>query len=231
MATIDGSEQTPDEIKEIVRRHWAGRAATFDERPNHGLHGAEQRNAWLTAARGWAAQTAAGALDVLDVGCGTGFLATLFARLGHRAVGIDAADEMLDLARTKASTEGLAVVFQRADAESLPFPDQSFDLLVERHVIWTLPRPSVALGEWTRVLRPGGRLVLVEGDWCSASHADYEPIRDALPLYGGRPATELARYLAVCGLVNVAEEPLMNAVLWGERPDRPRYALSAWKPR
>jgi ubiquinone/menaquinone biosynthesis C-methylase UbiE len=223
---------TPDSIKEVVRRHWDGRAATFDNAPNHGLHSDEQTAAWLERIGRWAGSTA---VDALDVGCGTGFLMLQLARLGHRATGVDVADEMLARARAKAEEVGLAVELQKADAERLPFPDASFDLLVERHVIWTLPEPAVALAEWSRVLRPGGQLILIEGSWRgpnSRGHADYEPIRDALPLFGGRPPEVLTKYATESGLGEITVEPLMESVLWGETvpPERERYALRAYKP-
>ena len=237
---------TPSFVKDLVREYWAGRASTFDAAPNHGLHNDEQRMAWLARVRGWwrrsgrddwsissraTAECGTCALDALDVGCGTGFLALLLAEVGHRVTGVDAAEEMLALARDKATRAGLLASFQRGDAEALPLPAASFDLLVERHVIWTLPEPSVALAEWARVLRPGGCLVLVEGDWQGSGTPAYEPIRDALPLYGGRPAGELAAFVAQQGFVDVEIEPLMDGVLWGSEPERERYALHARRPR
>lgn len=218
----------PSAVKEVVWRHWAGRAATFDEVTNHGLHSDKQRQAWEARIAGWAGDQP---LDALDVGCGTGFLALLLAGQGCRVTGTDAVDEMLDLARAKAAAEQRTVEFRRADAERLPFPDASFDLVVERHVIWTLPEPEGALKEWRRVLRPGGRVVLVEGKWgsptASADHGDYAPIHNALPLYGGSSADDLAALIAAAGLGDVVVEPLMDAALWGDVPPSERYALIA----
>ena len=220
----------PMAIKEIVRQHWAARAATFDQAPNHSLHSAEQRAAWLARILAWAGERP---LNALDVGCGTGFLALLLAELGHRVAGVDAADEMLTLARAKAEASGLTIDLRRGDADRLPFADASFDLIVERHVIWTLPDPVASLREWSRALRPGGRLVLIEGDWRSgdiaATATDYQPIKDALPLYGGRPAAELAGFVSAAGLDMAAVEPLLDPVLWGETSARERYALLAEK--
>jgi ubiquinone/menaquinone biosynthesis C-methylase UbiE len=205
------------------------RAATFDNAPNHGLHTPAQADAWDIRLRHWAGPNPAVALDI---GCGTGFLALQLARLGHRVVGIDAAAEMLALARAKATHDGLSsrATFHQADAERLPFADGSFDLVVERHVVWTLPEPPMALAEWRRVLRPGGRVVLVEGDWRGPGHADYAPLREHLPLFGGRPAAELANVLEQAGFVEVESEPLMDAVLWGAAPERERYALLGRTP-
>lgn len=216
------------DIKEVVRRHWDERAATFDEGATHGLLTDEQRTAWTDRVREWAGSRP---IDTLDVGCGTGFFSLLLAGLGHRSTGVDVAEAMLVRARQKAEHAGLQVDVQRADAEDLPFADGSFDLVIERHVIWTLPVPSRALAEWARVLRPGGHLILVEGDWRS-QHAggmpDYEPIRDALPLYGGRPASELTGLVRASGFARTFTEPLMDAALWVDQPDSERYALHAW---
>ena len=211
-------------VKDAVRRHWAIRAATFDDAPNHGLHTPAQEEAWHIRLRRWAGPDP---IDALDIGCGTGFLALQLARLGHRVVGIDAAQEMLALARAKATRDGLfySATFDQADAERLPFEAGVFDLVVERHVLWTLPQPTAALVEWRRVMRPGGRLVLIEGDWRGPGHADYAPLREHLPLFGGRPASDLAAILTEAGFLEVESEPLMEADLWGAEPDRERYAL------
>ena len=213
------------EVKDVVRRHWDGRAATFDEGKSHGLLTDGQRAAWTDRVREWAGPDP---VDALDVGCGTGFFALLLAGLGHRPVGVDFADAMLARAREKAAAEGLDVDFRSGDVEHLPFAEGSFDLVIERHVIWTLPDPPRALSEWARVLRPGGRLVLVEGEWRSPGKADYEPIRDWLPLYGGRPATQLEALLRAHGFGRTQVEPLMTSALWVDTPDRDRYALHAW---
>ncbi len=216
-------------VKDVVRQHWAARAAEFDSGPTHGLLNDAQRSAWNLRVKGWGGDHA---LDVLDVGCGTGFLALQFAALGHRTSGVDVADEMLALARAKAAAAGVSVRFDVGDAEALPCADASFDLVIERHVIWTLPAPEVALREWARVLRPGGRLVLIEGDWRRGSvNPDYAGIVDALPLYGGRPASELRERVAVAGFESVTVQPLMDAVLWGGPGERERYAvLGTWRP-
>jgi ubiquinone/menaquinone biosynthesis C-methylase UbiE len=214
-----------DHVKDVVRRHWAARAADFDAGATHGLLSAAQREAWQVRLRAW---SGARALDVLDVGCGTGFLALQLAALGHRVFGVDLADEMLELARSKAAAAVLTAHFELGDAERLPCADTSFDLVIERHVIWTLPEPDVALREWARVLRSGGRAVLIEGDWRRGSNnPDYAEIVAALPLYGGRPAAELLPHVEAAGFTRITVEPLMDAVLWGTQPDHERYAVIA----
>lgn len=72
---------------------------------------------------------------------------------------------MLKKARENAERLGLPVDFKQGDAESIPFEDESFDVVVNRDVLWTLPNPDTALREWKRVLRPGGRLAVIDGNW------------------------------------------------------------------
>ncbi len=216
----------PEAAKAAVIAHWNRRAADFDQGPTHGLLNPAQDAAW----RGVVARLAPSspALDVLDVGCGTGFLALLMAEAGHRAMGIDLAEDMLALARPKAAARGLMVPFLAADAEAPGLPAASFDLVVERHVLWTLPDPLRALRAWREVLRPGGRVALVEGAWWDMQARDeYATIHGALPLFGGRPAEQLAAPLLEAGFEAPEVIPLMDAALWTEAPRHERYLIVA----
>ena len=85
------------------------------------------------------------------------------AELGHTAVGIDLAEEMLAAAQQKAASSGLPVTFRRGDAEAPPPDGAPYDVILERHVIWTLPQPREAVQAWRALLKPGGLLVLIEG--------------------------------------------------------------------
>ena len=102
---------------------------------------------------------------ILDLGCGTGSLAVLLAQAGHEVTGIDTSAQMLALARAKAATAGVRVDVARADAADPPFRPASADVVLCRHVLWALPDRDAVLATWARLLRPGGRLVLVEGSW------------------------------------------------------------------
>ena len=215
------------DVKDVVAQHWNRRAADFDQGASHGLLNAAQGQAW----RALIAHIAGTApLDVLDVGCGTGFLALLAAEAGHRARGIDMADAMLAQARAKAAVHNLAVAFERGDAEAPPFAPASFDLIVERHVIWTLPDPTRALRNWRDALRPGGRVALIEGDWDMAPKDEYATVHASLPLFGGVPGEELAALLRTWQFVDVTVTPLMDAALWTETPSHPRYVVIGRRP-
>jgi len=153
-----------DEITSAIKHHWDRRAATFDDESCHGLHSAAQREAWLEVLGRLAG---ASPLSVLDVGCGTGFLALLLAELGHSVTGIDLAPQMLNVAREKAEQLHLSVRLRLENGASVQDCDGSYDLVMARHVIWVLPDPARGVREWLRVLRPGGHLALIEGKWGS----------------------------------------------------------------
>jgi SAM-dependent methyltransferase len=95
-------------------------------------------------------------MHVLDVGSGPGYAARRAAQRGAVATGVDIAEGMVALARSRNG----AIRFLRADAEDLPFPDRSFDALVGNLVVNHLPRPERAMREFVRVLRSAGALAL-----------------------------------------------------------------------
>ncbi len=103
---------------------------------------------------------------VLDVACGTGDLAEAFARAGvAEVVGVDFTEPMLEIARAKAARLRDATVvpeYRHGDAMQLDLPDESFDIVSIAFGIRNVSDPAVAIGEFRRVLRPGGRLVILE---------------------------------------------------------------------
>src|SRR5580658_4445664 len=150
-----------DPVKEQVAAHWDRRAAHFDEDFGHSIRTAAERAAWDRIFGLVLRET--GPLDALDAGSGTGFLSLELASRGHHVTGVDFAPSMIARAERKAAERGLAVRFEQGDAEQLRFAPASFDLVISRHVLWTLPHPEAAIDEWIRVLRPGARLVVVDG--------------------------------------------------------------------
>jgi ubiquinone/menaquinone biosynthesis C-methylase UbiE len=209
-----------DVVKQQVAAHWGRRAAHFDEDFGHSIRTEAERAAWDRILD--LALPRRGALDALDAGCGTGFLSFELAGRGHRVTGIDFAPAMLAEARRKAAERGVSIRFEEGDAEQLPFAPGSFDLVVSRHVLWTLPHPEAAIDEWIRVLRPGGRLAVIDGQFDpgflvhqrenARTSDEYAAIGDQLPFLGGRPRHEIETLLEAHGLVNVGSDPVLDLI-------------------
>jgi ubiquinone/menaquinone biosynthesis C-methylase UbiE len=109
----------------------------------------------------------AGGESVLDVGCGTGTLAIAAARrVGETGAvtGVDPSAELLARARKKAHRARVSVTLETAGGESLPFPDESFDVVLSSLVFHHLPHAALRSSalEARRVLKPGGRLLVVD---------------------------------------------------------------------
>jgi SAM-dependent methyltransferase len=100
----------------------------------------------------------AGGQHVLDVACGTGVVAITAARSGARVTGFDLTPELLERARENASLANVAIEFHEGDVEQLPFPDESFDVVVSQFGHMFAPRPEVAIGQMLRVLKRGGTI-------------------------------------------------------------------------
>lgn len=104
---------------------------------------------------------------ILDVGCGTGTQAIAASRRvqpGGSVIGVDVSEKMLAAARRKADRARLGVAFHQADAAELPFEDCRFDVVTITTVLHMVPesRRGLCLQEAGRVLRPGGRLLLID---------------------------------------------------------------------
>lgn len=153
--------------KKEIASCWNGNAESYDSRYGHGLKSTAEEIAWKEMLRKLTGETP---LDILDVGTGTGFLAILLAELGHKVTGIDLSEGMMVKGKEKATAKNLQIQFLLGDAENLPkeFAGK-FDMVINRHLLWTLLEPEKSLAEWNRVLKPGGRVAIIDGNWAEQS--------------------------------------------------------------
>jgi SAM-dependent methyltransferase len=100
-------------------------------------------------------------LRVLEIGCGMGTDGAQFAKAGANYTGIDLTDAAVELARKRFQVSGLKGEFRVADAERLDFPDASFDLVYSHGVLHHTPDIEAAVREIHRVLKPGGRAMVM----------------------------------------------------------------------
>ncbi len=119
---------------------------------------------WRNLLRGMLQGVPSGA-TVLEMGAGTGFITSILAAEGYQVLGFDLSEDMLDRARQNLADRGLSdrVSLRQGDAESVDLPDSTVDAVVSRWVLWTLPRPRLAIAEAARVLKPGGIAAFIDG--------------------------------------------------------------------
>jgi ArsR family transcriptional regulator len=166
-------------------------------------HGGAERQ--LVPGRSWAAWSRAlglllPALDVADIGCGDGYLTIETARWARHVVGIDRSREVLARARGLAVRRGAGnITWKRGELEALPLDDRSVDVALLSQALHHAERPQVAIAEAVRVLRPGGRLLVLD----LRSHAEAwvrERLDDKVL---GFEDEELASLLRAGGLTDV----------------------------
>jgi ubiquinone/menaquinone biosynthesis C-methylase UbiE len=131
----------------FIARWYAGNTARRDHR---------------TSAELVAGQVASGG-SILEVAPGPGYLAIELARLGtYRVVGLDISQSFVEMAMANAKGAGVAVAFHHGDAAQMPFPPDSFDFIVCQAAFKNFSQPIQALGEMHRVLKPGGKALILD---------------------------------------------------------------------
>ncbi len=100
-------------------------------------------------------------LAVLDAGCGEGYLSRILASNGATVTGVDSSARLIEAARTQNPADALPVSFDVGSVDELPYQDSTFDLVVCNHLINDLYDPSKPISEFARVLRSGGRLIIL----------------------------------------------------------------------
>ncbi len=218
-----------------TKAFWDEDAGHYDRIPQHyPTHDAEWA-AWAAAVRRLLPEPPA---RVLDAGAGTGFLSIICARLGHEVTATDLSSGMLAELRRKSDAEGLDIATVECPADDVP--NGAFDVIIERHLLWTLADPTATLRTWREGV-PGARLVLFESQWGDAAdpkeaicvyarkwyrrligesphhHAEYPAdVRRQLPLGNGTPPATLLRMLEASGWRNPKLERIAD-VEWASR--------------
>ncbi len=147
-------------------RFWDEAANTYDELARHGIRSDIEVTAWRNLFERYIRPTRR---RILDVGTGTGAVAVMLAGLGHDVVGVDSSEEMLRRALSKASAAGLSIDFQADDITSLlTIPSGSFDIVISRHVLWTLTDPVPTVARWRDKVGEGGQVIAIDGCWSTS---------------------------------------------------------------
>jgi SAM-dependent methyltransferase len=143
---------------------------------------------------------------------------------------------MLEELRARATDRGLAVDARLGDAVAPDFPAAHFDALTSRHLLWTLREPAKAVANWRALLRPGGRLLAVDGFWFTGSEEAATPplfaehytsaTRDELPFMHLDRPDPILEMLSSVGFVEVAAEARPELALEAGVP----YFISARRP-
>jgi ubiquinone/menaquinone biosynthesis C-methylase UbiE len=143
-----------DRANELQRRSYAKAAPKYDKR-------ADFSERWMFGSehRGWACSQATG--NTLEVAIGTGLNLANYPP-DVRITGIDLTPEMLVLARKRAADLGMTVTLCEGDAQALPFADGMFDTVLSTYSMCSVPDDRRAVLEMKRVLKAGGRLILVD---------------------------------------------------------------------
>jgi SAM-dependent methyltransferase len=102
-----------------------------------------------------------GGLRVLDVGCGNGYVLYQYARNGATVAGVDLTRTAVELSRRRFALGGLPGKFHEVDGNNLPFPDNHFDIVCSMGVLHHISNPRPMVDEMFRILKPGGRLIVM----------------------------------------------------------------------
>jgi ubiquinone/menaquinone biosynthesis C-methylase UbiE len=155
----------PGHAKQSSREEFEAWAAGYDRSPMQWFLFGPSYRALLSELVRWGRTREP--FDLLDVGCGTGTFAAMVSGAGLPAkiVGLDYAASMCRMAHQKARAASATdrVRFLNGDSEHLPFAAGSFDVITCSNSFHHYPHPDLAVQEMHRVLRPGGRLVILDG--------------------------------------------------------------------
>ena len=150
------------DLQEHIKEVWTADASIYTSIIEKELHNFK-RQAWVELILSHAPQRKP--LNILDVGTGPGFFPIILSQAGHIVTGIDCTEAMIEEARKNAVKYGVSPELLERDAWDTGFSDNTFDLIVSRNVMWNLARPKDAYLEWSRVLKPDGKILVFDANW------------------------------------------------------------------
>ena len=143
-------------------RAWDSAAEEYGELVRSQLESSD-RDLWMKIVYRYAPKKKK--LRILDIGTGPGFFAISLAKDGHDVTGIDISLGMLKVAKKNAEMFGIECDFRPMNANTLMFDSDTFDLILNRNVSWTIPDLYECYKEWRRVLAPGGRILVFDSNF------------------------------------------------------------------
>lgn len=238
------SMNTNYSIRDEIRDFWSERAATFDESVGHEIFSEGERKGWQRLIRKHLGEGQGRA--ALDLACGTAVISHLMNDVGFKVTGLDWSDAMLAQARAKAKKRGTDIRFVSGDAENTMESKESYDVVTNRHLVWTLVDPPAAFREWFSVLKPGGKALIVDGNmgketwvkglqklWTKVSGkqptshmtsemmARYQSIRSRVYFSDEMPAESIVDLLTKAGFVDIVVDRKLFDIHWAQARKMP----------
>ena len=149
------------ELKKRIRHGWDISARGYSDLIQDDFYD-ERKYSWLDTILENSPQK--DDMKILDTGCGPGFFSIILSEAGFDVTGIDLSSQMIIEAEKNAEAMETDAIFKVMDIQHPDFEDDTFDLIVSRNVVWSLSEPESAYKNWFRILKPGGRLLVFDGD-------------------------------------------------------------------
>ena len=149
------------ELKKRIRHGWDISARGYSDLIQEDFYD-ERKYSWLDTILENSPQK--DDMKILDTGCGPGFFSIILSEAGFDVTGIDLSSQMIIEAEKNAEAMETDAIFKVMDIQHPDFEDDTFDLIVSRNVVWSLSEPESAYKNWFRILKPGGRLLVFDGD-------------------------------------------------------------------
>lgn len=230
-------------IKKNITSYWDKLADKYDTYVRRGILTYEEKINWYKTLLDLLSDRP---LKILDVGSGTGNMSILLSQLGHSVTGIDLSRKSLSIAKRKSFKLPNKPEFIYADAVYPPFDENSFDVIFNRYLVWTLIDPDQTFSAWYRILKPHGKLIIIDGLWnnnslksrkLSGYNLYMEKIFNFLPLYlppDDKSLKIIKNSVKQSGFRNIRFNKIENIDHIHQQLDsslQPHYVLIAYKKR